>query len=73
LIVDDIDMNRYVIKEILRSKFGLNSDEATNGKDCLKVIKERSISECCGNYKVIFMDFEMPIMNGLEVLLIFDI
>lgn len=31
LIVDDIDMNRYVLREILRRKFGLLSEEASNG------------------------------------------
>lgn len=66
LIVDDIDMNRYVIKEILRSKFGLAVEEATNGKESLKMIKEKSFSECCSKYKLIFMDYEMPILNGIE-------
>lgn len=43
LIVDDIDMNRFILKEIIRSKFGLNADEAINGKDCLDIVKEKSL------------------------------
>jgi len=55
-----------VIHEVLRNKFGLSVDEAINGKECLKMIKQRSFSECCSSYKIIFMDFQMPILNGLE-------
>ena len=60
-------MNRFILKEIIKSRFELISDEAINGKDCLQMIKEKSLQECCSTYKIIFMDFEMPIMNGLEV------
>ena len=67
LIVDDIDMNRFVLKQIFMSKFGILSDEAINGKEALQMIKTRTYQECCNNYKVIIMDFEMPIMNGIQV------
>mmetsp|Transcript_39618 Transcript_39618/g.29255 ORF Transcript_39618/g.29255 Transcript_39618/m.29255 type:complete len:161 (-) Transcript_39618:261-743(-) len=66
LVVDDIDINRYVIVEVLRSKFGIPVAEANNGKECLQIIKRKSLSECCSSFKVIFMDFSMPVMNGLE-------
>ena len=59
-------MNRYVLKEIIKSKFGLVADEAINGRDCLQLVKEKGLSECCSEYKIIFMDFEMPILNGIE-------
>jgi CheY-like chemotaxis protein len=67
LIVDDIDMNRYVLKQIFMSKFGIASDDATNGKEALQMVKGRSYQECCSCYKIIIMDFEMPIMNGILV------
>ena len=67
LIVDDIDMNRYVLKQIFMSKYGINCDEATNGKEAIQLIKARSFQECCSSYKIIIMDFEMPIMNGIQV------
>lgn len=67
LIVDDIDMNRYVLKQIFMSKYGIHCDEATNGKEAIQLIKARSFQECCSSYKIIIMDFEMPIMNGILV------
>lgn len=50
-------MNRFVINEILKSKFGLGVDEAINGEECIKMIKKKSFSECCSSYKIIFMDY----------------
>jgi CheY-like chemotaxis protein len=58
-------MNRLVLREMLKRKFGLFSDEARNGEECLEAIHEKSVNECCGEYKIIFMDFEMPVMDGL--------
>ncbi|CDW79053.1 multi-sensor hybrid histidine kinase [Stylonychia lemnae] len=68
LIVDDIDMNRLMVTEILKQNFNLISDQAINGKECLKIIKAKQYSECCSSYKIIFMDYEMPIMNGIEAI-----
>jgi CheY-like chemotaxis protein len=56
-----------MLKEIIKRKFALLSDEAINGKECLEMLKEKAFNECCSFYKVVFMDFEMPIMNGIEV------
>ena len=36
LIVDDVDINKFVINEILKNRFGIKSTEAYNGKDCLR-------------------------------------
>jgi len=49
------------------TKFGILSDDATNGKEALQMVKQRSYQECCCSYKIIIMDFEMPIMNGILV------
>ncbi len=59
-------MNRYILKQILLSKYGLRSDEAINGKEAVELVKQRAYQECCSSYKIIIMDFEMPIMNGIE-------
>ena len=59
-------MNRYILKEIFKCKFGIQSDEAINGKEAVDMVKARGYQECCSSYKIIIMDFEMPIMNGLE-------
>ena len=48
MVVDDIDMNRYILCEVLSSKFGLHVDEAMDGKECIKQIKRKQLSECCG-------------------------
>lgn len=46
--------------------FGIQSDEAINGREAIDLIKARAYQECCSSYKIIIMDFEMPIMNGIE-------
>eukprot|EP00347_Sterkiella_histriomuscorum_P019208 403342524 len=66
LIVDDIDMNRIFLSEILKRNFNIKSDQAIDGLECLKTVKEKQFNECCSYYQLIFMDFEMPIMNGME-------
>jgi CheY-like chemotaxis protein len=34
------------------------------------MVKARAYQECCNNYKVVIMDFEMPVMNGIQVILL---
>ncbi|MCK5169951.1 MAG: response regulator transcription factor [Bacteroidales bacterium] len=62
LIVDDNKQFReafkYIIKENLEDKFK-ELFEAENGVECLEIIKKQSID-------VVFMDKEMPIMDGVE-------
>ncbi len=58
LIVDDILMNRILLKEIL---FDVAKEikEAENGLEALEIIRSHRID-------IILMDIEMPKMNGLE-------
>ncbi|MCB1839403.1 MAG: response regulator [Alphaproteobacteria bacterium] len=58
LAVDDMKMNMMLIKKVL-SKFGLQVDTAVNGKEALE--KAKSI-----HYDAIFMDCQMPEMDGFE-------
>lgn len=58
LIVDDIVLNRYIMKEIVL-KLGHEITEAENGSKALDYFSKE-------NYDVIFLDIEMPVMNGLE-------
>lgn len=59
LIVDDNQINLDALKAIL-SMHGLTADLATNGKDAIEKVKQNS-------YDLIFMDIQMPHMDGYEV------
>lgn len=60
LIVDDSDIDREILRDILEDEFELL--EADNGYDALALIKkEKSIN-------AVFLDIAMPILDGLEVL-----
>lgn len=58
LIVDDIYINRVLLKEIIK-KFSNSCFEAQNGKEAIDILEKEELD-------VILMDIEMPIMNGVE-------
>lgn len=58
LIVDDIRINRLLLKEIT-SEFAQYVKEAENGKEAIQILQEEDID-------LILMDIEMPVMNGLD-------
>lgn len=58
LIVDDIIMNRMLLREIT-SEFAGGIFEAENGKEAIAILEDNDID-------VIMMDIEMPVMNGVE-------
>ena len=60
LIVDDNEMNRIVCRKLLRAT-KVQVDLAESGKECL----EKTHSK---HYDAIFMDHEMPGMNGIETM-----
>ena len=60
LIVDDEELNREVLYRVLK-KEGYSVDEAQNGKIALGLIEKNE-------YNLIFMDLDMPIMNGYEAI-----
>ena len=62
LIAEDNDINYEVISEMLKM-FDINPYRAVDGEVCLNMIKESMENE----YDLIFMDIQMPKMNGLEV------
>ncbi len=62
LIAEDNDINYEILSELLKS-YNVNTFRASNGKICLDMIKESKEDQ----YDLIFMDIQMPIMNGLEV------
>lgn len=60
LIADDLEDNRFVIRELLSSIFDkLQVAEAVNGKQAIELAG-------AGNYDLIIMDIDMPEVNGLQ-------
>ncbi len=60
LIVDDNDMNRIVLRSLMKDN-EVKIDEAESGEECLKKVAE-------SEYDVILMDYMMPRMDGKETL-----
>lgn len=58
LIVDDIFMNRLLLKEIISEMCNIIK-EAKNGKEAIEIILSEDID-------IVLMDIEMPVMNGVE-------
>ena len=64
LIVDDQVINRLILSEF-SSKFSVKWDEADNGKVALQKYKQSIQKYWWDGYKIILMDLNMPIMDGL--------
>ncbi|MBP5245811.1 MAG: response regulator [Clostridia bacterium] len=61
LVAEDNDINWEIISTIL-DMYGITTERAENGRVCVE--KMQSASE--GDYDLIFMDIQMPEMNGLD-------
>ena len=61
LLVDDDDLNREIMKEVLVSR-GLVVEESGNGKEALEAVQAKEP----GYFHFILMDVEMPVMDGYE-------
>jgi signal transduction histidine kinase/DNA-binding response OmpR family regulator len=60
LLVEDVDINREIVMELLEPT-GIEIDCAANGRDAV-----RMFSEAPHKYDLIFMDVQMPEMDGYE-------
>lgn len=58
LVVDDIFTNRLLLSELIKST-GNESIMVENGEEAIDVLRNEEIH-------IIFMDIEMPVMNGIE-------
>lgn len=61
LIVDDSEMNRRILSEILKNDYRIV--EAANGAECLEKLHQHS-----GDIALVLLDLVMPGMDGFEVL-----
>jgi signal transduction histidine kinase/ActR/RegA family two-component response regulator len=57
LVVDDNEVNRVLASGLLR-KLGLTPDLAHEGADAVDRVRD-------GNYDIVFMDMQMPVMDGI--------
>ena len=61
LVAEDNDINWEIISAML-SMFGIVTERAENGRVCVDMISTAEE----GSYELIFMDIQMPEMNGLD-------
>ncbi len=61
LVAEDNDINWEIISYMLDS-FGIITDRAENGRICVDMVS----SAAADTYELIFMDVQMPEMNGLD-------
>ncbi len=58
LVVEDYEMNRILIEEMLNG-YGISPDFAFDGAEAIEKVEDNS-------YNIIFMDINMPVMNGID-------
>ena len=58
LLVEDNEMNQLIARKFLEKK-GLKVEVANNGREALDMLQ-------AGDYELVFMDIQMPVMDGLS-------
>ncbi|MCQ2975685.1 MAG: response regulator [Bacteroidales bacterium] len=59
LVADDLYANQFLLNSILEELNITNYKNVSNGQQVLDALEK-------DNYDVVFMDIEMPVMNGIE-------
>ncbi|HVS51156.1 MAG TPA: ATP-binding protein [Opitutaceae bacterium] len=59
LVVEDEDVVRKLLQEMLRTQFGCQVDEAANGAEGLAMLGQHE-------FALVISDIQMPVMNGTE-------
>lgn len=65
LIVDDSEMNRSILADILDDQYSIQ--EAEDGREAVELLEKQN-----GELSLVLLDFVMPRMNGLEVLAVMN-
>jgi CheY-like chemotaxis protein len=58
LVAEDNEINQFVLKKMVE-KLGHHADIAMNGEEAVRLVKQQ-------HYDLVFMDIQMPVMNGME-------
>ena len=58
LVVDDIEVNQKVFKQVV-ARWGIDADTAGSGAEAIEMAKKKE-------YHLIFLDYMMPKMDGME-------
>jgi PAS domain S-box-containing protein len=61
LIVEDNNINQKIVVLMLK-KLGFQADAVNNGSECVEIIADQESNLA---YDIIFMDVQMPVMDGL--------
>ena len=61
LLVDDSEMNRLILAEILQGDYRIL--EAKDGRECMDALQAEA-----GNIALVLLDINMPVLDGFEVL-----
>lgn len=59
LTVEDCAINREIMTELLKTVVGIDTDIACNGLESVEKVR-------LNDYDIVFMDIQMPVMDGLE-------
>mgnify|MGYP002795046642 CR=1 FL=1 len=59
LVVDDYEINRMLIGELLDYHYGITADFANNGEEGVKMVDKNT-------YDLVLMDVNMPVMDGIQ-------
>jgi CheY-like chemotaxis protein len=60
LVVDDMAVNRKIMKRLLSQNFGIKADEAGGGNECMEKV------DLGPPYDLILLDLHMPDMDGVD-------
>lgn len=59
LVVDDFEINRMLIGELLEFHYGITADFANNGEEAVEMVTKNT-------YDLVLMDVNMPVMDGIQ-------
>ena len=65
LIVDDSEMNRVILSEMLGTEYEIV--EASDGSEAIAILQEYSVE-----ISLVLLDIVMPVMDGFEVLAVMN-